>query len=88
MPEISNAELAEELRRLKLANSNKLLKINNIIASDPEIGDIKKKIQISYLSQERAKQWADKQVRTLEEKAADSLLEANMLAEVEQAKRK
>jgi hypothetical protein len=43
---------------------------------------MRKKIEMSYVSKERAKQLADRQVRTLEEKVIDSKKEAEMLARV------
>jgi hypothetical protein len=51
----------------------------NIIATDPEIKDMKKKIESSYVTKERAKQLAEKQVRTLESKIKESEIEADML---------
>lgn len=43
---------------------------------------MRKKIEVSYVSKERARQLADRQVRTLEEKVIDSKKEAEMLAKV------
>jgi hypothetical protein len=63
--ELSNEQLAQELRRLRIEHSYKEQMRHNILATDPEIKDIKKKIESSYVSKERAKQLAEKQVRTL-----------------------
>jgi hypothetical protein len=52
----------------------------NIIASDPQLNDMRKKIELSYLTKERARQLAEKQVRTLESKVQESQLEADMIA--------
>lgn len=46
--------------------------IDSIIATDPEIQAMRKKIDASYVSKERAKQLTEKQVRTLEEKTLES----------------
>lgn len=40
---------------------------------------MKKKIESSYVTKERAKQLAEKQVRTLESKIKESEIEADML---------
>lgn len=40
---------------------------------------MRKKIEVSYVSKERSRQLAEKQVRTLEEQALDSKKEAEML---------
>ena len=40
--------------------------IDSIVASDPEIKAMRKKIDASYTSKERAKQIAERQIRTLE----------------------
>ncbi len=46
--------------------------IDSIIATDPEIQAMRKKIDASYVSKERAKQLTEKQFRTLEEKILES----------------
>jgi hypothetical protein len=54
--------------------------IDSIIATDPEIKAMKHKIDLSYVSKERARQLAEKQIRTLESKKEESLREAEMIA--------
>lgn len=68
------------MKKLKLENQFKQNQIDNIIATDPEIQSMRKKIEVSYVSKERAKQLAERQVRALEDKALDSQKEAEMLA--------
>lgn len=68
------------MKKLRLENQFKQNQINNIIATDPEIQSMRKKIEVSYVSKERAKQLAERQVRVLEDKALDSQKEAEMLA--------
>lgn len=67
--ELSNEQLAQQLRKLKLQHQFKQTQIDNIIATDPEIQAMRKKIEVSYVSKERSKQQAEKQVRELELKA-------------------
>ena len=57
--------------------------IDSIIASDPEIQAMRKKIDASYVSKQRAQQLTEKQVRTLEEKTAEAEKEAEMIAAVQ-----
>ena len=64
---------------MKILNQVKQHEINTIIASDPEIKEMRKKIEASYLSKERSKQQAEKQVKTLESKILESQLEAMMI---------
>lgn len=68
------------MKKLKLENQFKQNQIDNIIATDPEIQSMRKKIEVSYVSKERAKQLAERQIRTLEDRALDSQKEAEMLA--------
>lgn len=63
--ELSNEQLAQQLKKLKLEQQFKQNMIDNILASDPELQSIRKKIDVSYMSKERAKQLTEKQVRTL-----------------------
>ena len=53
--------------------------LQKLLVNDPEIQEIKKKIEASYVSKERARQLAEKQVRTVEEKALQAEVEADML---------
>jgi hypothetical protein len=72
-----------QLRKLKLDHQFKQNQIETIIASDPEIQSMRKKIEVSYVSKERSRQLAEKQVRDLENKALESRKEAEMLARAE-----
>ncbi len=63
--ELSNEQLAQQLKKLKLEQQFKQNMIDSILASDPELQSIRKKIDVSYMSKERAKQLTEKQVRTL-----------------------
>ena len=65
---------------MKLEQQFKQNMIDSIIASDPEIQSMRKKIDLSYMNKERAKQLNEKQVRTLEEKTQESQQEAEMIA--------
>lgn len=78
--ELSNEQLAQQLKKLKLEQQFKQNMIDSIIASDPEIQSMRKKIDLSYMNKERAKQLNEKQVRTLEEKTQESQKEAEMIA--------
>lgn len=53
------------MKKLRLENQFKQNQIDNIIATDPEIQCMRKKIEVSYVSKERAKQLAERQVRLL-----------------------
>ena len=66
--ELTNEQLAEQIKRLKNEQLYKQTMIDSIVASDPEIKAMRKKIDASYTSKERSKQIAEKQVRSLEEK--------------------
>ncbi len=68
------------MRKMKLENQFKQNQIDNIIATDPEIQSMRKKIEVSYVSKERSRQLAERQVRVLEDKALESQKEAEMLA--------
>jgi D-ribose pyranose/furanose isomerase RbsD len=57
--------LAQQMKKLRLENQFKQNQIDNIIATDPEIQSMRKKIEVSYVSKERAKQLAERQVRVL-----------------------
>ena len=70
--ELSNEQLAQQLKKLKLEHQHKQNMIDSIIATDPEIQAMRKKIDASYVSKERAKQLTEKQVRTLEEKKTEA----------------
>lgn len=63
--ELSNEQLAQQLKKLKLEQQFKQNMIDSILATDPELQSIRKKIDVSYMSKERAKQLTEKQVRTL-----------------------
>ena len=78
--ELSNEQLAQQLKKMKLEQQFKQNMIDSIIASDPEIQSMRKKIDLSYMNKERAKQRNEKQVRTLEEKTQESQQEAEMIA--------
>jgi hypothetical protein len=78
--ELSNEQLAQQLKKMKLEQQFKQNMIDSIIASDPEIQSMRKKIDLSYMNKERAKQLNEKQVRTLEEKTQESQQEAEMIA--------
>lgn len=79
--ELSNEQLAEQLRKLKIEQHHKQNIIDSIIATDPEIKTMRKKIDASYVSKERARQMADNQSRILEDKISQAEQEALMLAE-------
>lgn len=54
--------------------------IDSIVASDPELRDLRRKIDASYVTKERARQQAEQQVRGLELKAEEAKREAEMVA--------
>ena len=62
--------------------------LQKLLVNDPEIQEIKKKIEASYVSKERARQLAEKQVRTVEEKALQAEVEADMLKRQVEEERK
>jgi hypothetical protein len=78
--ELSNEQLAQQLKKMKLEQQFKQNMIDSIIASDPEIQSMRKKIDLSYMNKERAKQLNEKQVRTLEEKTQESQQEAELIS--------
>lgn len=56
--ELTNEQLAEQIRKLKLEHQFKQGMIDSILATDPEIKAMKHKIDLSYVSKERARQLA------------------------------
>jgi len=54
--ELSNEQLAQQLKKLKIEQTHKQTMIDSILATDPEIKAMRQKIDASYTSKQRAQQ--------------------------------
>lgn len=63
----AEGDLAKELQKIKLQNEKKQREVDAMLANDKEIQSVRRKIEASYLSKERAKQLAETQYRKLGE---------------------